>query len=440
MFDILVSFALGTLLGVCLTLLTLGIKNKRKASPLSEDNESADAESLSLSKGEGQFGERSAVKPKTQESLPLPPVSNDFDELEGFVRLDGAVTEYPVFETKIPAEEIEEIQNVPPSKGHLENESIEAELVAVATSDSELREAARLEAIQHKTSVIKDDRVETERVEATRIAAEREEVARAVAERVEAERVAAERVEAERVEAERVEAERVAAERVEAEQAEAELLSKEFAALQAAQQVAELAAKVAANLEIEHASKRAADEAAVREVERQRQQQENDRVQAEQVLRNQLDQLAKVEAEGAAGAAEAINIGVVKKVGKTPEDTLIMIADDSKVVRVKTSRVLIKHLYQVTLAEDGNEAASQLDFIMPDLLITDVEMPGMDGFELTHHLRSNPATATLPIIMISGGSDALVEKAKLAGIDVLLGKPYSDEDLLGHIRRLTHGI
>ena len=116
-----------------------------------------------------------------------------------------------------------------------------------------------------------------------------------------------------------------------------------------------------------------------------------------------------------------------------------MIADDSKVVRVKTSRVLIKHLYQVTLAEDGNEAASQLDFIMPDLLITDVEMPGMDGFELTHHLRSNPATATLPIIMISGGSDALVEKAKLAGIDVLLGKPYSDEDLLGHIRRLTHG-
>jgi CheY-like chemotaxis protein len=118
---------------------------------------------------------------------------------------------------------------------------------------------------------------------------------------------------------------------------------------------------------------------------------------------------------------------------------LIMIADDSKVVRVKTSRVLTKNLYQVTLAEDGNEAASQLDFIMPDLLITDVEMPGMDGFELTHHLRSNPATANLPIIMISGGSDELVEKAKLAGIDVLLGKPYSDEDLLSHIRRLTNG-
>ena len=546
MFDILVSFGLGTLLGVCLTLLVLGIKNRRKAIATADDTETAYKPSF---KAESRSAGQDANEAKPQDKPARPPVSSDFDELEGFVKLDGTPTEYPVFETKIPAEEIEEIEKVIPSDGHLENEWIEAERVEAARIESELREAARLEAMHHKTPFIEDDRqgaeelenvslqqefaalqsrqalqqevarVEAEHAEATRLAAERVEAQKveavraakeqaeaervaaeraaverakaervaaeraaaeraaaeraaaeraaaeraaaeqaaaeqaaaeqAAAERAEAERAAAERAEAERAAAERAAAERAAAERAEAERAEAEraeaeraeaeridaeLLAQEFATLQAAQQAAELAAKEAATLEIELASKRAADEAAIREAQRQKL--ESDRIAAEQAAQ---DQLAKVEGASVAAEAESINIDVVKKIGKAPEDTLIMIADDSKVVRVKTSRVLIKHLYQVTLAEDGNEAASQLDFIMPDLLITDVEMPGMDGFELTHHLRSNPATAKLPIIMISGGSNELVEKAKLAGIDVLLGKPYSDEDLLGHIRRLTHG-
>lgn len=123
-------------------------------------------------------------------------------------------------------------------------------------------------------------------------------------------------------------------------------------------------------------------------------------------------------------------------VAKSPENTMIMVADDSKVVRIKISRALSKHNYQITLAENGVEAASKIAENQPDVLITDVEMPGMDGFALTQQLRSKPDTMHLPIIMISGASHELADKAKQAGIDVMLGKPYSDDELIGHIQRL----
>jgi CheY-like chemotaxis protein len=123
------------------------------------------------------------------------------------------------------------------------------------------------------------------------------------------------------------------------------------------------------------------------------------------------------------------------KISKIPEETVIMVADDSKVARTKISRALNKLSYQISLAENGMDAVAKITASRPDVLITDVEMPGMDGFALTTHLRANPDTQHLPIIMISGSSLELTEKAKQAGVDVLLGKPYSDEELMSHIRR-----
>ena len=111
-----------------------------------------------------------------------------------------------------------------------------------------------------------------------------------------------------------------------------------------------------------------------------------------------------------------------------------MIADDSKVVRVKTNRMLVNNQFQVQQAEDGLDAMRQITERMPDILITDVEMPGMNGFELTVHLRQNAMTAHIPVIMISA-EESYGPKAKEAGVDVLLGKPYSDEVMLGHIQR-----
>ena len=118
---------------------------------------------------------------------------------------------------------------------------------------------------------------------------------------------------------------------------------------------------------------------------------------------------------------------------RLPEHTLVMVADDSKVVRVKASRLLAKHQYQVLLAEDGADAARQILERAPDLLITDVEMPGMDGFELTRHVRQDPRTAHIPVIMITAADDRHRDAAQDAGVNVLLGKPYEDEELIARI-------
>ena len=107
------------------------------------------------------------------------------------------------------------------------------------------------------------------------------------------------------------------------------------------------------------------------------------------------------------------------------KQTLVMVADDSKVVRVKTGRLLALHQYQVCYAADGLDAAQQLQTTVPDVVITDVEMPGMDGFELTRHIRGNPATAHIPVIMITAADDRHREQAAQAGVSVLLGKPYA---------------
>jgi CheY-like chemotaxis protein len=118
---------------------------------------------------------------------------------------------------------------------------------------------------------------------------------------------------------------------------------------------------------------------------------------------------------------------------KRPEDTLVMVADDSKIVRVKTGRLLAQHHYQVAFANDGAEALQLFEARVPDVLITDVDMPGMDGFELTRHVRGRADTMALPIIMITAADDRHQADAQAAGVSVLLGKPYADDVLLAHI-------
>jgi CheY-like chemotaxis protein len=119
---------------------------------------------------------------------------------------------------------------------------------------------------------------------------------------------------------------------------------------------------------------------------------------------------------------------------KAPEQTVVMVADDSKVVRIKTGRLLEQHRYRVIYAADGLDAARQMQASAPDILITDVEMPGMDGFGLTRHVRQNALTARLPVIMITAADDKHRDEAKAAGVSVLLGKPYPEDELIAHIR------
>ncbi len=113
---------------------------------------------------------------------------------------------------------------------------------------------------------------------------------------------------------------------------------------------------------------------------------------------------------------------------------LVLLADDSKVVRIKTGRLLEKQGWQVLLAEDGAAALQALDAHAPDLLITDVEMPGLDGFELTRRVRAHARFARLPVIMITSSDERHRAEAHAAGVNLLLGKPYAEETLLAQVQ------
>ena len=122
------------------------------------------------------------------------------------------------------------------------------------------------------------------------------------------------------------------------------------------------------------------------------------------------------------------------RIAKTPAQTLILVVDDSKMVRIKTSRLLEAHAYQVATAVDGLDAVRQLENCRPDLVITDVDMPGLDGFGLTRFLRGNAGLADLPIVMITSAEDRHRDDAQRAGVGLVLGKPYPEEALIEHIR------
>lgn len=113
----------------------------------------------------------------------------------------------------------------------------------------------------------------------------------------------------------------------------------------------------------------------------------------------------------------------------------VLVVDDSKVVRIKTSRLLEKHHYKVMLADDGLTALQVLADHWPDLVITDVEMPGLDGFGLTEQLRSQPRGLAMPVIMITSSNDRHRDQAARVGVSVLLGKPYPEEQLLAEVEK-----
>jgi PleD family two-component response regulator len=119
---------------------------------------------------------------------------------------------------------------------------------------------------------------------------------------------------------------------------------------------------------------------------------------------------------------------------KTAEQTLVMLVDDSKMVRVKSSRLLAANGFQVVTAVDGVDALKQLETCCPDILITDVDMPEMDGFGLVKALRGDPRTHSLPLVMITSAEDRHREEAMRVGVGLVMGKPYDEAALIAHIR------
>lgn len=113
---------------------------------------------------------------------------------------------------------------------------------------------------------------------------------------------------------------------------------------------------------------------------------------------------------------------------------IVMVVDDSLTVRKITSRLLTRAGYQVITATDGVNALEHLGDITPDVMLLDVEMPRMDGFELTKNIRRNAKMKQFPIIMItSRTANKHRDYAMQLGVNAYLGKPYQEDDLLRRI-------
>ncbi len=120
---------------------------------------------------------------------------------------------------------------------------------------------------------------------------------------------------------------------------------------------------------------------------------------------------------------------------------LVMVVDDSLTVRKITTRMLTRAGYEVVTAKDGVDALEQLNDISPTVMLLDVEMPRMDGFELTKRLRQDSKTKELPIIMItSRTADKHRDHAMQLGVNAYLGKPYQEEELLSRIADFVKAV
>ncbi len=113
---------------------------------------------------------------------------------------------------------------------------------------------------------------------------------------------------------------------------------------------------------------------------------------------------------------------------------IVMVVDDSLTVRKITSRLLEREGYQVITAKDGVDALQQLKDTIPAVMLVDIEMPRMDGFDLTKNVRADPRTAGIPIVIISSRTaDKHRNQAAQLGVNAFLGKPYQESELLQHI-------
>lgn len=115
----------------------------------------------------------------------------------------------------------------------------------------------------------------------------------------------------------------------------------------------------------------------------------------------------------------------------------VMVVDDSLTVRRVTQRLLEREGYRVRLAKDGVEALELFEGGAPDLMLVDIEMPRMDGFDLTRQVRGNEVTRAIPIIMItSRTADKHRNVALGLGVNAYFGKPYQEAVLLAAIEEL----
>ncbi|NLB58060.1 MAG: response regulator, partial [Gammaproteobacteria bacterium] len=116
---------------------------------------------------------------------------------------------------------------------------------------------------------------------------------------------------------------------------------------------------------------------------------------------------------------------------------LVMVVDDSVTMRKVTGRVLERHNFEVVTARDGIDAIERMDERVPDLMLLDIEMPRMDGYELATHMKAEARLRGLPIVMITSRTgEKHRQRAFEIGVERYLGKPYQENELVHNVYEL----
>ncbi len=119
----------------------------------------------------------------------------------------------------------------------------------------------------------------------------------------------------------------------------------------------------------------------------------------------------------------------------------ILTVDDEKHIVRLIQVNLERHGYEVVTAFDGREALTKVDEERPDLVILDVMMPYMDGFEVLQNLKRNPGTRDIPVIMLTAkAQDADVFKGWQSGVDCYLTKPFNPMELISFVQRIFKSL
>ena len=115
----------------------------------------------------------------------------------------------------------------------------------------------------------------------------------------------------------------------------------------------------------------------------------------------------------------------------------ILVVDDEKPIADILQFNLKKEGYNVVCAYDGDEALKKVEEIKPDLMLLDIEMPRMDGFEVTNLVRHHDVHQDLPIIMITSRTgEKHRERAFSLGVTHYMGKPFQEAELLSNVENL----
>ena len=118
-----------------------------------------------------------------------------------------------------------------------------------------------------------------------------------------------------------------------------------------------------------------------------------------------------------------------------PNKKKILLVDDSKTVLMMEQMILNKAAYDIVVANDGRQAIKQANEERPDLILMDVMMPEMGGFEACAHLRSVEATRGIPIIMVTTRGEAdSIEKGYASGCSDYITKPINGMELLSKLK------